>query len=258
MSESIHSTPEGDGASTDVLPRAVIHKKILDEAQASPDAPINAIATAVSGASATLVERVLEDYGDPSEADHDTTMTDQSAVTRPVSTTERTNGQGQAKEEPDGSVPDLDTLTDKQRKTLRAIYDHPEATQVELAEKLDVTNATICNRVNNIDGFDWNSRRDFVNDVFDNGDLLSDGDGIRRDARSAPSRSLVERVDTVAERVETLEGQLGERRASSHLSRVDPDLAAKIIHACMHSDRISDEEELDIVKTVIGSTGSER
>ena len=48
-------------------PRAVIHRRILDVAQARPDAPIETISEEVNGATFDLVERVLEEYGDPTD-----------------------------------------------------------------------------------------------------------------------------------------------------------------------------------------------
>jgi hypothetical protein len=49
-------------------PRAVVHRNILDVAEAEPDASIEGIAQRVSGATVPLVERVLENYGDPAGA----------------------------------------------------------------------------------------------------------------------------------------------------------------------------------------------
>ena len=49
------------------LPTAMIHKKILDAARNDPDASLTEISNVVSGASVELVERVLENYGDPAE-----------------------------------------------------------------------------------------------------------------------------------------------------------------------------------------------
>ncbi|WP_339104247.1 helix-turn-helix domain-containing protein [Haloterrigena salinisoli] len=46
-------------------PRAIIHKQILDHAEANPGESMEAIADAVSGATTATVERVLEEYGDP-------------------------------------------------------------------------------------------------------------------------------------------------------------------------------------------------
>lgn len=48
-------------------PRAMIHKRIIDAAAAAPDASLAQIADDVPGASVDLVERVLDEYGDPAE-----------------------------------------------------------------------------------------------------------------------------------------------------------------------------------------------
>lgn len=51
----------------DRVPRAMIHRRILDVAGDAPDASMEAIADEVSGASIDLVERVIEEYGDPAD-----------------------------------------------------------------------------------------------------------------------------------------------------------------------------------------------
>lgn len=56
------------------VPRATIHKLILDVAASSPEKSMEGIATELSGATTELVERVLEEYGDP--ADSQRTHTD--------------------------------------------------------------------------------------------------------------------------------------------------------------------------------------
>ena len=47
------------------VPRAIIHKQILDRAKRDPDATMEAIADDISGVTVATVERVLEEYGDP-------------------------------------------------------------------------------------------------------------------------------------------------------------------------------------------------
>lgn len=257
MSKAIDSVGDSRGTSTGALPRAVIHKKILDEAEAAPDASINAIANAVAGASVDLVERVLDEYGDPLEPGQKTDMTNQPQPKEAVSTTEGMNGQEKENQRQTGELPDLDTLTDKQSETLRAICKHPEATQAEIAEMLNVTSATICNRVNNINGFDWNRRRELVDSLFFVGDVVSNGDRASEVEKYEPPRSqgLIEMVETVRERVDALELHLEEQLSSSHPSNLNSDLAAKMIRACIHSEYISDEEELEIMKAIIVSSG---
>ena len=55
----------------DTRPRAMVHRRILDVAASRPDATLSAIAGEVSGASPSLVERVLDEYGDPAGEDPD-------------------------------------------------------------------------------------------------------------------------------------------------------------------------------------------
>lgn len=57
------SRVEGSGRQ----PRAMIHKRILQSAARDPDAAMDQIADEVSGATLDLVEKVLEEYGDPAE-----------------------------------------------------------------------------------------------------------------------------------------------------------------------------------------------
>ena len=255
MSDSAYPTGR-NGSSAGAIPRAVIHKKILDEARASPNASIEEIATVVSGASADFVEQVLEDYGDPAEGDDEATVQVESAGANPKSTVERSNGSTNDGDPTVVDVPDLNDLTDKQRRTLRYILDHPEATQAELAEKLDVTSATICNRVNNIEGFDWSKRREFVNNVFDSETVVWSGDRADQDPALAPelTRNLVERLDVLGDHVASLERHLVERPPPVSSPAIGPDLATKVIHACMASEIITEDEELEIVRAILSTT----
>lgn len=52
-------------------PRAMIHCQILDIAASRPDVSYTAIADEVSGATPSLVERVLDEYGDPGDDGQD-------------------------------------------------------------------------------------------------------------------------------------------------------------------------------------------
>ncbi|WP_323675634.1 hypothetical protein [Halorubellus sp. PRR65] len=54
------------------MPKAIVHKQILDVAEDRPDDSIEELAENVTGASPSLVERVLEDYGDPSASPDET------------------------------------------------------------------------------------------------------------------------------------------------------------------------------------------
>lgn len=85
MSEPNQNSDSGTDRQVSSAPRAVIHKKILEVAAQNPTASMAEIAGDVSGASTDLVERALDEYGDPAdeeaddgaetEADSDTTST---------------------------------------------------------------------------------------------------------------------------------------------------------------------------------------
>ncbi|WP_176393283.1 winged helix-turn-helix transcriptional regulator [Natronolimnobius baerhuensis] len=195
------------------VPRAVLHKKILDTAESRPDASMEAIADGVSGATVSIVEQVLEEYGDPGaqaavsddgaasagdepasdgdgSSDEDAAVDDSdssifredssSAPTVTEPTDEPETGDESAVDAEAGAVDPAESdgdgqddslepadVTEKQRETLRAIARQPTATQATLADQLGVTSATISQRVNSIEGFDWSNRRAFVATVFD-------------------------------------------------------------------------------------------
>lgn len=142
----------------------MIHKKILDAAESDPSASVQRLAAAVNGASADLVERVLEEYGDPAESEGTTGGSKHDADEEQphmehAQTNENADGvDAQGVHEPS----DPPTLTVKQREALRAIRASPEATQGELAEQFGVTQSTVNNRLNSIEGFDWKRRRAFA------------------------------------------------------------------------------------------------
>ena len=73
------------------VPRAVVHKKILDSAEANPNGSITELAETVIGASPDLVERVLDEYGDPAteqersdEIAHETNADSAESATEPM------------------------------------------------------------------------------------------------------------------------------------------------------------------------------
>lgn len=152
----------GNGKSS--VPRAMIHKKILDAAESQPGASVEQIAAAVNGASADLVERVFEEYGDPAESEGTTGGSEHDSAEEQLQMEHaQTNGDAGGVDVRDVDGPnDPPTLTMKQREALQAIRVSPEATQGELAEQFGVTQSTINNRLNTIEGFDWKRRRAFA------------------------------------------------------------------------------------------------
>lgn len=215
------------------VPRSMRHKQILDAAADQPDASMEAIASDVPSATTELVERVLEEYGDPADGHHDalTEAGDSSATQERV-------------------YPGPDDLSAKQRETLRAIHEHPEASQRELADVLDVSGSTVSNRVNAIEGFDWNDRRAFSEAVFGPRPITEAEDSAQMAANDTQFETT---IDQLADRVTAIERQVTDLAEAdeSRSAFTDPDLAHKVVHACLNSDAIAEEEELRILKALL-------
>ena len=318
-------------------PRAMIHRRILDVAASEPKASLSAIADEVSGASPNLVDRVLDEYGDPagepdtdvqdeSDGEGDTTDQEESGDEddaneqddQPMDTTNATES-GTEQTSPDGgtatrnaSSDDSPThsLSEKQRRTLRALYERPEASQGDLADELDVTRATVSRRLNAIPGFEWSDRRAFAESVFgddgagsetasptetatesatepDDGPATPDGTGgpasdpestgAKPDATNG-TRAIAEpeAVDrTALGEVESTLAALEDRLASIEsqvtgdvdgvdesaeadesdgaTAALSPELTHKVAHACMESDRLTEDEELAVLRALMQS-----
>ncbi|WP_440771388.1 winged helix-turn-helix transcriptional regulator [Natronorubrum sp. DTA28] len=209
MSHSSLSTGDTGERSTNV-PRAVIHKKILDVAESRPTASMEAIADDVSGATVAIVDQVLEEYGDPGESDDPDEFEDASddsssdaeideRQTDRTSDSSATAGDPPESDDAESAMTEHDSqsdtdlelslepddVTEKQRETLAEIYRRPEATQAALAETLGVSSATISQRVNAIDEFHWADRHAFVEVLFDGGDWFED-DAVEEPDRDGP------------------------------------------------------------------------
>ena len=280
------------------VPRAVIHKKILDAAQAKPKASMKTIAGDVSGASVDLVERVFEEYGDPVSNGSPVTTSTAAPPAVPTESPPETDPEP-VPEEPDPPsdteldvdveappeqemapdaepspepvaasdsevTPDpeptppsvLTELTEKQRETLEAIYEHPTATQAELGDRLSVSDATICQRVNSIDGFEWTAREEFVTTMYQNGKMESDTTEEVDDTERKPAPEHIERIAELADQIEALERRIDAANHASTDGFGDPELVHKIVHACLQSEQISEEEELEILKSLLGNPAS--
>lgn len=226
------------------VPRAVIHKKILDEASSSPNASIEELDSRVSGASEALIERVLDEYGDPAENEQDSEKSgdDRSPVT------ERDEAMSNVSEQPAfGNRIEQEEIDEQQWKILTAIQENPDATQNELADLFGVSQSTIYNRLQSIPDFEWEHRQRFVETVLEETDRQQDG--------SAPdpilTRGPQEQIEDLEERVKRLEQRLDQLATDDRGLVDDPDLACKIIRACMKSDDISEEEEDRILKVAL-------
>jgi hypothetical protein len=217
-------------------PRAVIHKQILDVAETQPDSSVEEIASEVPSANVDLVERVFDEYGDPA---------DDKAI------------ESHEKEQ----FPKLEDLTSKQQEILRKIRENPDATQRELGELLQISAPTVSNHVNGIEGFEWSARYDFAKQVLDGeGSTPKENERFAGNAESSSESDImgtngatnVETEGKLTERLTAIERELKEvNETNSQTIFRDPIVAQKVIHACMSSDLISEEEELEIIRDLL-------
>lgn len=263
------------------------HKKILDVAAEYPTASVDSLAEKVPSATPDLVENVLEEYGDPASeessdgdqqsgesttdsdagqqaadatTDADVEQRSEDATADEADESEAhtdTDGGESADEEPpsDGSdYPDPEDLSERERATLEVVAEHPEASQRDVAARMDVTAATISNRLNGIEGFDWADRQAFATTVLDaeadpeqpetDGATVSDPEMTQTQSDQPDIETLHERIVTVERQLEQLDGAPADDPAAFE----DPELVHKIVHACLESERISEDEELEILE----------
>ena len=263
-------------SNANAVPRATIHKQILTAAAADPDATMDELASQVSGATLAIVERVLDEYGDP-VSDAEEPPEDQSMEDR--------------------ELPSIDELTEKQLETLRAVGRWPDASQRELASELGVTCATVNKRVNSIASFEWDRREEIVGELLDAEDARENGheaviDVARADdqgvsvessaAVGAPTLAVAEASNGAIETTPGDEnsststraaGQVGSRDEGDRAAGIiaasvpergadrgpagslfeDPDLTSRILHACMTYDGIAPDEEVRILRAFVDS-----
>ncbi|WP_440764718.1 winged helix-turn-helix transcriptional regulator [Natronorubrum sp. DTA7] len=248
MSHSPLSTGDTGERSTSV-PRAVIHKKILDVAESRPTASMEAIADDVSGATVAIVDQVLEEYGDPGASEDSSDDSSGDAETDERQTDRTPDSSATASDPPESdeaesamtehdsrSDTDLelslepDDVTEKQRETLVEIYRRPDATQAALAETLGVSSATISQRVNAIDEFHWADRHEFVEALFDDGDWFDDDaveetpqDGPKPESDLNAERAAVDGPRTDDEGTDLEESSGADSSATSDVDRAAPD-----------------------------------
>lgn len=218
-------------------PRAVIHKRILDAAASEPDASLEALAAGVAGASPDLVERVLDEYGDPGDGEPAAPETAAEAAMSDQTPTTTAD------------------LSERQRATIEAIAEHPEATQADLADVLGVSRATVNKRLNDIEGFDWADRETFVASVLDDA-----GSSRSPDAMSTPDTEAAvdggqlldpdaeQAVEQLQERLARLEQQLGGAVEGPAID--DTELLAKVLRAVLADDEISEAEEVAVLEAL--------
>lgn len=214
------------------VPKSIRHKQILDVAEENPNASVEAIATEIPTATVDLVEDVLSEYGDAGPDAAESPSVAETA--EPVS------------EDPRPAAVDL---SETQRETLHAIAANPEATQRDLADLLDVSAATISVRVNQIEGFDWEKRHEFATSVLGRNDTGSDDPPAYATTAPADVRSLLDDLADVVSTLEDRQDELLGRESSTET--LEPELLHKVIHACMRSNSVSEDEELRILESLV-------
>ena len=269
-------------------PRAIVHRRVLDVAEANPDASPSAIADRVSGATADLVADVLDEYGDPASA---SSPASGSSGTDEESTTETQAGDDTADAAPPEQPANTDTaaestassdrqmtandtdqtdasdskrngehdpdpdpgvdLTEKQQRALRHVRENPAASQADIATELDVTRATVSRWLNDIPGFEWSDRGTFADAVFDDASDGTDDASEVTDDGTDGTEDVGTETDTVAtgsddggDGVDTSGARSGDVTTTVDIA---PDLAHRVVHACMQSDRITEDEELELL-----------
>lgn len=228
----------------------MIHKRILDAAETSPEASYSTLAEEVSGASVDLVEQVIEEYGDPAgdlveEAENEGPPAEEAQEETTAGPAPDVGQQGVDSQ----AAPNQ--MSDTQVETIEAIAANPGATQLEIAETLGVSPATVSRRVNEIDGFEWTDREEYVENVETNGSEQHESNGQKEQEHP----ELVPQVAELSKRLDQIEGQLETSDSPSGFRFGDPLLASKVIHACVASDQITDEELLLIMESIIGEWG---
>lgn len=294
-----------DQGPKNTVPRAVIHKQILEVAESQPEAPVEVIAEEVTGANLQLVKKVFDEYGDPGQAENDQSETTGTAEcsTEPDHDDQpheympdkqdipEDNDRAETKMGSNETFPDPEALTDTQLETLKAIHNSPNATQKELSSQFNVTAASICQRVSSIKGFDWSERQKFTEELFDSPAGTSevsqfqsktglqsadagkqtepepdkmteekhqkDVSGIdeKDEANSGGDKigvcECTGKIKTLAAQIDQLDQRLAEHSQTAAGEQLDPDLVHKVVHACVKSDQISEDEELEILRTLM-------
>jgi DNA-binding Lrp family transcriptional regulator len=251
------------------LPKSMRHKQVLDVAEKNPDASVEELASMVPSATTELVEHVLEEYGDPAtttESEEKPASTEENPADsddssdRTAETIDDTAGT-ESSEERTSEYPEPEALSEKQREVLAVIAAHPEATQREIGEWLDVSASTVSNRVNSIEKFEWNDRASFVEAVYSGSsspektaDSGTTGETVSSETMNSATPDTTADIETeltrLEERIAELEATLTDETDET-AAFSDPELVHKVVHACMKSDSISEAEELRILQSLL-------
>jgi transcriptional regulator with XRE-family HTH domain len=240
----------GDGADT---PRALIHKRILSVAAEQPDASLAAIAETVGAATPDLVDRVLEEYGDPGGTDGTQAMNENGhSPDEKGSKAEPTPADTSS-----SAMPDTAELTTEQLDAARAVYENPDASQAQIADQLGVTQATVSRQLNDIPEFEWANREAFTAALF--GERPPEtSEEPEPAAESESSREQTEALADLEKRVSKLEAAITDDekqpdngQAAGSEIEIPVELAHKVVHASLTSDRITEDEELELLAALV-------
>jgi hypothetical protein len=261
------------------IPRAHIHREILDAAADAPDASLDAIADEVPSARAHLVYRVRPESGEPAGAPVEPPPTDP-----PATVTRDSNAD-----------PETRTLSEAQERLLQLIGDDPTATQQELGEKTGVSQSTVHTRLAAIDGFEWSDRTSFVDSSLettttDSGPTAEADGGANAEGDDEPTADDVDESTPVADdepkpaevgpthsaeqgrsatgstdgppepdvslatlddRLTELEERVDATADGSGAGLRDPDLRYTVARACFDAESITEAEERRLFRTIL-------
>jgi DNA-binding CsgD family transcriptional regulator len=230
-------------------PRAVVHKQILEAAESNPDVSMEELSGMVTGASTALVERVLNEYGDPGTSDDEDPEVDADGT----NDADGTATQGETGIMSDATNPqrvergpDVSQVTDKQREILDEIRANPEATQDEIADRVDSSQATVSNHLRSLPDFEWQNRQEFVESMSNHPDTIDESS-----PRTGTEDQLLAELSALSDKVEALQHEQSEYPSEHAPPFGDLELASKVVHACLDAETITDEEELEIIKRLL-------
>lgn len=259
-----HGDPAGDETSTDAVGETPTDEDANEneETQEVGGSSSDGDTGSATGGGTDDTESTDEGINDDSNA-----VGDDDTATRDETTAGRTDGTAPDEDDASAEYPSLDDLSEKQREVLALVAAQPEATQEEIGDRLNVSRATVSNRVNSIEDFEWSERESFVEMVSDElpapematsaSSTDDDSSRLTTDKSVSTGTDGEERLAKVEADLERLESRLSDLdsrvESTTDDSSVfeDPELVHKVVHACMESDVISESEELRILQGLL-------
>lgn len=227
-----------------VHPKSIRQKRILEIAEQQPDASIEEIAAEVPSVGPEIVEQVLDEYDDPANEEGNEVGGGSVAIDGPPSPETPTSTSTDLY----GDVPNPETLSERELETLRAIQRHPDKTQRELGKVLDISGATVSQRVNSIEGFEWERRADFAAAVLDD----QPAEGEEYENMSYEKEIIEESVDDLEARIVALEDTFAEiEHEGTRENSIEHDLLYKTIRECITSEAFDEDEEKRLMEHLL-------